>query len=321
MLDGLGERCQESSNEKFTTCRIGVASFFSVEFTCMLAVMGEDLAEFDGPLGDGFALDGDSSNEVANADVRFFEENGYLSGIRILEDTHIAALHYDLEELMQPKYHRDKRFYEYNANESADPSKRLFHALGAWRVSTAFHNLVFHPMIAAIARRLLGGPVRFWHDQVFVKPALDGAVVAWHQDYSYWERTKPMAHLTCWIALDDSTVDNGCVHYVPGSHKWNLLPRTDLANDMDAVLAVLTDEQRAAFKLMPIELRAGEASFHHPLMLHGSYQNRSERPRRAAVINIFRDGVISDTDEPLLAGVPAIPRGEKIAGRFFPLIS
>lgn len=250
-----------------------------------------------------------------------YESKGYLSGIRILDDAEIGQLRLELEELMTDRYKTDKRFYEYNNNESSDPAKRLFHALGAWRVTPAFHDLIFHPVIAAVGRRLLGGPVRFWHDQIFVKPARDGAVVAWHQDYSYWTRTKPVAHLTCWIGLDDSTVDNGCVHYVPGSHKWNLLPRTDLANNMDAVLSVLTLEQRAMFKPVPIELKAGEASFHHPLMLHGSFENRSERPRRAVVINMFRDGVISDTDKPLLEGVPIIPRGAKITGRFFPLIS
>jgi len=89
---------------------------------------------------------------------------------------------------------------------------------------------------------------------------------------------------------------------------------------MNAVLEVLTDEQRADFATVAIELKAGEASFHHPMMLHGSHENRSNRPRRAAVINVFRDGVVSDSDEPLLAGIPTIPRGEKIEGRFFPLL-
>ena len=56
------------------------------------------------------------------------------------------------------------------------------------------------------------------------------------------------------------------------------------------------------------------------MMIHGSFENRSDKPRRAAVINVIRDGVVSDTDEPLLAGVPVIPRGHKIDGRFFPLL-
>ena len=280
-----------------------------------------DLSMFQMPVGDLFDQVESYENGVSYEQLEFFFENGYLAGVKLLSNEQLVQLRQELEILMSRQYADDPRFYEYNRNESTDPSKRLFHALGAWRVSTGFHDLIFHRSISAIASKLLDGPVRFWHDQLFVKPAHDGAVVAWHQDYSYWTRTKPVAHLTCWIGLDDSTTENGCVHYVPGSHRWNLLPRTDLASDMNAVLGVLTDEQREAFSPVAIELKAGEASFHHPMMLHGSYENRSNRPRRAAVINVFRDGVVSDSDEPLLAGVPQIPKGEKIEGQFFPLIS
>ena len=84
--------------------------------------------------------------------------------------------------------------------------------------------------------------------------------------------------------------------------------------------AVLTAEQQEQFKPVAIELKAGECSFHHPLMVHGSYENRSDRPRRGAVINVFRDGVCSAANEPLLEGVPPIPAGEKMAGQFFPLL-
>jgi len=98
------------------------------------------------------------------------------------------------------------------------------------------------------------------------------------------------------------------------------LPTTHLAKGMDAILSVLTEEQRAAFKPVACELKAGEAVFHHPLMLHGSYANRSPRQRRAVVVNMFRDGTISDSDEPLLDGVNVIPRGAKMGGQFFPLL-
>ena len=96
-------------------------------------------------------------------------------------------------------------FHEYHTNESTDPTRVLFHALGAWRITPGFHDLLWHPAFTVPASQLLGGAVRFWHDQLFCKPAQHGGVVAWHQDYSYWTRTKPMAHLTCWIGLDDAT--------------------------------------------------------------------------------------------------------------------
>lgn len=252
--------------------------------------------------------------------IEFFETNGYLAGLRLLDDHQVERLRTDLEMLSQPGQASNKLFYEYHSNESADPRKTVFHALGAWRVAISFHDLLWNPSFLMPASQLLHGAVRFWHDQIFYKPAQHGGVVAWHQDYSYWTRTTPMAHLSCWIGLDDSTRDNGCVHYVPKSHRWNLLPITGLIDDMDAIQSVLTDEQKQQFKPVAIELRKGEASFHHPLMVHGSFENKTDQPRRAAVLNVFRDGVVSASDAPLLAGVPAIPVGEKMEGRFFPLL-
>jgi hypothetical protein len=232
----------------------------------------------------------------------------------------IDSLCSELAGLMKKSHPANHLFHEYHSNESKDPNAVLFHALGAWRTGPAFHDVLWSPAFLVPASQLLGGPVRFWHDQLFCKPAHHGGVVAWHQDYSYWTRTEPMSHLTCWIALDDSDRDNGCLYYVPGSHRWKLLPVTGLTGDMDEIMSVLTPEQKQSFLPVPIELKRGQCTFHHPLMVHGSYENRSERPRRATLINAFRDGVRSASDDPLLQGVPSIPSGGKMEGQFFPLL-
>ena len=278
----------------------------------------QDLADVHTPITTLFA-DGEVP-EITPERMDALERDGFLIGVTLLNADQVDALREDLNLLMQPVQVGNPLFYEYNSNESEDPSQRLFHALGAWRVAPTFHDIVFFRPLVSVAERLLGGPVRLWHDQVFVKPARDGAGVAWHQDYSYWKRTKPIAHITAWIGLDDADEDNGCVRYVPGSHRWPLMPREHLAGDMAKVLNHLTDEQRAAFKPVPSVLKAGEASFHHPMTLHGSFENRSGRPRRGVVINFIRDGVVSDTDEPLLAGIPPVPKGSKLEGKFFPLL-
>jgi ectoine hydroxylase-related dioxygenase (phytanoyl-CoA dioxygenase family) len=257
---------------------------------------------------------------LSDEQVAQFHEQGFIAGVKLLSSEQIDALRDELAELTQPEHDGSELWYEYHANESTNPETVLFHALGAWRIRPGMHDVLWNPAFLVPASQLIGGAVRFWHDQLFSKPAHDGGVVAWHQDYSYWTRTKPMAHLTCWIGLDDSTRENGCVHYVPGSHRWPLLPITGLANDMAAIQSVLTEEQKSAFHPVACEMKAGEASFHHPLMVHGSYENRSDRPRRAAVINVFRDGTVSDQDEPMLAGTNPIPRGQPMGGQFYPLL-
>ena len=88
-----------------------------------------------------------------------------------------------------------------------------------------------------------------------------------------------------------------------------------------AIDAVLNEEQRREFQHpVAIELKKGEASFHHPRLVHGSFANHSDHSRRATVINVMKDGVRSATDEPLLQGVPVIRTGEKVQGQFFPIL-
>lgn len=252
--------------------------------------------------------------------VQHYQDLGYVAGARILTDAQCDALCEELAGLADPGHPGNHLFYEYNSNESADPNTVLFHALGAWRVSPGFHDILWNPAFTRPASDLLGGSVRFWHDQLFCKPAKHGGVVAWHQDYSYWTRTQPMQHLTCWIGLDDADEENGCLYYVPGSHTWPLLPITGLAGDMDAIQSVLSDEQKEAFKPIPIRLKRGQCAFHHPLLVHGSYDNKSPRSRRAVVLNVVRDGVRSESDESLLEGVPPLGKGTPLSGQFFPVL-
>jgi hypothetical protein len=259
--------------------------------------------------------------KLTKEQVEHFEEFGYVSGIKLLDEQQVSQLQEELNELADPAHPGNSLFYEFSANESTDPDKILFHALGAWRISPGFHDVLWNPRFLMPASQLLGNKaIRFWHDQLFCKPAKHGGVVAWHQDYSYWTRTVPMQHLTCWCGLDDSDTENGCLHYVPGSHRWGLLEKPELAGDINGIMSRLTGAQRSEFKPMPIPLKKGYATFHHPLLLHGSYANTTGRNRRAFVINVFADGTRSNANEPMLHGTPQINKGEKMEGDFYPLL-
>jgi len=254
--------------------------------------------------------------------IEFFKRNGFVSGIKMLDEEQIKRIKEELAEIADPKHPGHELFYEFHSNESTDPSTILFHALGAWRITPGLHDVLWNPRFVVAASQLLGNAaVRFWHDQIFWKPPKQGGVVAWHQDYSYWTRTKPIAHLTCWCALDDSTKENGCLQYIPGSHQWGLLPKPVIAGELQGIKDFLNEDQKKQFEHpYYAEVKAGEAIFHHSLTLHGSGANTSAKPRRAFVINAFADEVISDSDEPLLTGVPIVPKGEKMQGQFFPLL-
>ncbi|MBL0745628.1 phytanoyl-CoA dioxygenase family protein [Chryseolinea lacunae] len=260
--------------------------------------------------------------KLSDEQLAFFEENGYLANIKLLEGGQVDQLNRELAEIMDPAHPLHHLFYEFHSNESEDANAVLFHSLGHWRLTEGFHDVLWNPRFVIPASQLFGNrAVRFWHDQLFCKPAHHGGVVAWHQDYSYWTRTTPMQHLTCWVALDDASKENGCLHYIPKSHRWNLLDRTSLAGTMDGLDKFLTDTQKEQFgNKVAIEMPRGYATFHHPLMVHGSYANHSPRSRRAFVLNVFADGTTSNTDDPVLSGVPPIAQGKKMEGQFFPLL-
>jgi ectoine hydroxylase-related dioxygenase (phytanoyl-CoA dioxygenase family) len=285
----------------------------------------KDLSQFHSLLSDIFTWPKNKADweqyRLSKEQVEFFNENGYVSDIKILDNRQIERLHQDLAEIADPTHPGHSLFYEFSSNESTDPNKVLFHALGAWRITKGFHDVLWNPAFVMAASQLLGDkPVRFWHDQLFCKPALHGGVVAWHQDYSYWTRTKPMQHLTCWVGLDDATKENGCLYYIPNSHRWGLLQKPALAGDMEGLMDYLTEGQKAEFRPVAIELKKGYGTFHHPLMVHGSFENTSSRSRRAFVINVFADGTRSDSDSELLEGTGVIPKGEKMDGQFYPLL-
>lgn len=281
-----------------------------------------------------------STFRLISEQVNQFWKDGYIANVPILtpEQCDLILKEYQFylegDECTHPG--RDL-LYEFHSNQSGDPTNVLVHVLGHWRLTSLFHDLVFHPKVVVPCSQLLvekeEKAVRFWHDQLFAKPAKYGGVVAWHQDYSYWTRTIPQMHVTVHIALDDQTLENGCLHYIPGSHRWNRdgkpLPVLDFNfKDMEGIKTILTPEELRGFRPTPALLKKGEASFHNSMTIHGSYANNSEHPRRATVLNYFADGVLSDSDEPLLCkdGNPRyhsasnIPKGKKMDGQFYPLV-
>jgi hypothetical protein len=135
--------------------------------------------------------------KLSQEQIDFFHENGFLAGVKMLDENQTEFLKNEITELADVSHPGHHLFYEYHSNESADPSTILFHALGAWRITPGLHDVLWNPRFLMAASQLLGdSPVRFWHDQIFAKPPKKGGVVAWQQDYSYWTRTQPIDHLT-----------------------------------------------------------------------------------------------------------------------------
>lgn len=260
--------------------------------------------------------------ELDDEQLRSFEREGYVERVRVLDAEQVGALRERLEHLRTHLGEHEGQLYEVEAAWRERPAAVVFHFLGAWMVDELFHDLLFHPALTVPMAQLLGVErLRFWHDQVFYKPPHHPGVVPWHQDYSYWDRTAPACHITANLVLDDTSLANGCLHVVPGSHRWPLLAPVPFDAEQDQLLRTLPPALAQEFEPRPLQLRAGEASFHHSHTLHGSGPNASAQARRAVVVNAMGDHVrVADGSRPLLAGVPLLPTGALVEGEHFPIV-
>jgi chlorinating enzyme len=200
---------------------------------------------------------------LAPDQVRSFRENGYLAPLPVLSAPELAVARENLDALMR------------KTDGLADPASRHKPHLYAKWVS----DLVRDPRVLDAVEGLIGPNLLVWRSVFFVKKPHSPGFVDWHQDSAYWYLSSDDV-VTVWIALTESTVGNGCVRVVPGSHLEpevrhkirfaadNLLVRGQRAE-------VDVPEERIRF----MELSPGEMSVHHVRTLHGSGANASSGDR------------------------------------------
>jgi len=141
-----------------------------------------------------------------------------------------------------------------------------------------FQSVAKRKDLRDIAAKLTGDAkeILLYSDQVFLKPAFCGSEKPLHQDNSYFRVAPHDLGITCWMAIDDATLENGCMHYIPGSHKLGLIPHKSLGNSH-----LSPDTDKPLGEEIPAPVRAGGIIFHHLLCLHSSKANTSPHPRRA----------------------------------------
>jgi Phytanoyl-CoA dioxygenase (PhyH) len=173
------------------------------------------------------------------------------------------------------------------------------------RGSRAFLDLARDPEIVELVSGVLGEDVILWGCHVFCKPAVEGYETPWHQDGHYWP-IRPLANCTVWVALEPSTIENGCLRVIPRSHAEQRLhehlheDRTDLT--LNQRLAHV-DEAAA----VDIELQPGEMSLHDVYMIHGARPNTSARRRTGAALRYMPATSVFDRSLRPVDGQSGVP--------------
>jgi non-heme Fe2+,alpha-ketoglutarate-dependent halogenase len=194
--------------------------------------------------------------------VRNYRETGYLAPIRVLTTAEADQIRAKLEA------------FEAGAGPLAGKLRQKSHLLFTW-----LNDLIRHERILDAVEDVIGGDILCWGTSFFIKEPRNPAFVSWHQDSTYWG-LEPADIVTAWVALSDSTPENGAMRVVPGSHTMAQVPHRDtfraenlLSRGQEVMVDV--DDSRAD----TLALKAGEMSLHHVRLIHGSEPNPSDRRR------------------------------------------
>jgi ectoine hydroxylase-related dioxygenase (phytanoyl-CoA dioxygenase family) len=197
------------------------------------------------------------------AQVEQYRRDGYVHPIRIMAEAQAAELRARLEA-----------YEAASGGPIRGEMRHKSHLLFAWLA-----DLVHHETIVGAVADLYGPDLFCWSSGFFIKEPRNPAFVSWHQDATYWGLNRPDV-VTAWIALSPSTRENGAMAVIPGTHLMDQIPHRDtFAKDN-----LLTRGQEVAVEVDParavtIELRPGEISLHHVLLVHGSAPNPSDTRR------------------------------------------
>lgn len=227
------------------------------------------------------------SYRVSAAERERFQRDGYVHLEGVLSDDELAVI--------------EATYARFLRREIAVPGKDLCDMSGDYTRAFEQYSIVnvmlprrYHPAwqgnlyeqrAASIAAELHGPGMVLDYDQLLAKrPFKSDAVFEWHQDQAYWPVFPDSRTATVWLAVDDSTLANGCMRFVPGSHRGSIRPHRPLKSDRGESHTLLTDVDPAHDQIRPVPIRRGDVTVHDERVLHGSGGNSTSGWRRAYVV-------------------------------------
>jgi ectoine hydroxylase-related dioxygenase (phytanoyl-CoA dioxygenase family) len=203
-----------------------------------------------------------------------YENDGFYLPYDVLPESDAQAIRSDLESA--------------EAELADDPERLGLLRSYPAHVLPSFDSLIRHPALVAAASEVLGPDLMVWSSGLFIKEADTPSFVSWHQDLTYWG-LDDAEEITAWVALSPSSVASGCMRFVPGSHKQQLVAHRDSFSEDNLLtrgqeIAVQVDDATA----VNVILKPGQASLHHGHLFHSSGPNTTSDRRIGAAIRYIR---------------------------------
>ncbi|PCJ60036.1 MAG: hypothetical protein COA79_09530 [Planctomycetota bacterium] len=227
-----------------------------------------------------------------------FQEEGYIITEPVFTEKELKDISNEFKKLFKVNLE--------TANKTKDPLKIEIANLRPFVGQTHLLSEVLlktcqHPIYQEACLKLLSPNADLYYNQAVIKPPGVGRPFAWHQDNGY-AFTDPEFYITCWTAISEATIENGCIWIIPGSHKGGLQSHKRLTTEEWALEA---DESKA----IPVEVKPGQVVIFHSLLFHKSGANTSDQIRESFVPQYHVAGVKGKEGELIGDQVPLLREG------------
>jgi phytanoyl-CoA hydroxylase len=217
---------------------------------------------------------------LTSEEKKAYEENGYLLKKGLIPLDWIAQVKREIEGIHERMAAQPLEGVTASWEVYDDPAKpkRIKQLMHSEVVSPALNRILRCDAMLDIVAELMDPDISLYHSKLLLKAANDGTAIPWHQDYAYWKRddNRPLM-INCQLAIDEATLENGCIQYVPGSHKWGLQEHERTKQTFGVFLPGHYHEREDA---VLVEMAPGDGVFFNALVIHGSAANTSGRDRR-----------------------------------------
>jgi phytanoyl-CoA hydroxylase len=223
--------------------------------------------------------------ELTEQQVRFYRDNGFLLVENFLTPAELEEWRRCTAEAVEQRLGSDRLHNQ--ANPDAYYAQVFTQCLRLADTHEGMRRLLFDPALGQMAATLAGiDGIRIWHDQALIKPPY-GNPTGWHLDVPYWSFSSRDA-ISIWVALDDATLSNGCMYYLPGSHKTARFDNAGIGQNIADLFKVYPEWME--IDPVPCPCPAGSAVFHNGLTAHGAGANMTRHARRAMTCGYMPDG-------------------------------
>lgn len=216
--------------------------------------------------------------------IAFYHEQGYLAIDEIMPQAEIEAVKSIYDRLFNEESSRaDRDLYDLGGARESGKKISIPQMITPGKYAPELLQTQMVANLKAMMKQLHGEETTMVGDHAINKPPQNAAPTPWHQDEAYWDPAKEYSSLSVWIPLQPATKVNGCMHFMPGSHRIEIVPHRPIGDDPTTRGLEVEPGAFDFSGAVACEIPAGGATFHHGRTLHYTPANNSDDFRRAYI--------------------------------------